>query len=110
MFRNRSGECGLPMSWGRDRRIVLPTQGPSPVATCTSAVHDATAPASQLAHCQHHPTQDAHKAIDKMASGRAPSSTPVPTTETAESAGATSTVTDLEWEAMSTFLKNVYDY
>jgi chromatin structure-remodeling complex subunit RSC1/2 len=45
-----------------------------------------------------------------MASGRAPSSTPVPTTETAESTGATSTVTDAEWEAMTTFLKNVYDY
>ncbi|CAI9636195.1 unnamed protein product [Alternaria burnsii] len=45
-----------------------------------------------------------------MASGRAPSSTPVPTTETAESAGATSTVTAQEWEAMSNLLKNVYDY
>ncbi|KAF2026836.1 Bromodomain-containing protein [Setomelanomma holmii] len=45
-----------------------------------------------------------------MASGRAPSSTPVPTTETAESAGATSIVTDKEWEAMSTCLKNIYDY
>lgn len=45
-----------------------------------------------------------------MASGRAPSSTPVPTTETAESAGATSTVTAAEWEAMAGFLKNVYDY
>ncbi|CAO2656049.1 Nn.00g048520.m01.CDS01 [Neocucurbitaria sp. VM-36] len=45
-----------------------------------------------------------------MASGRAPSSTPVPTTETAESAGATSTVTAQEWESMSNFLKNVYDY
>ena len=45
-----------------------------------------------------------------MVSGRAPSSTPVPTTETAESAGATSTVTEQEWESMSNFLKNVYDY
>ncbi|KAH7094872.1 hypothetical protein FB567DRAFT_565925 [Paraphoma chrysanthemicola] len=45
-----------------------------------------------------------------MASGRAPSSTPVPTTETAESAGATSTVTEKEWEAMATSLKNIYDY
>lgn len=45
-----------------------------------------------------------------MASGRARSSTPVPTTETAESAGTTSTVTEPEWEAMNTFLKNVYDY
>ncbi|KAH8726652.1 hypothetical protein GQ44DRAFT_650434 [Phaeosphaeriaceae sp. PMI808] len=45
-----------------------------------------------------------------MASGRAPSSTPVPTTETAESIGATSTVTEKEWESMSNFLKNVYDY
>ena len=45
-----------------------------------------------------------------MASARAPSSTPVPTTETAESAGATSTVTAPEWEAMSNFLKNVYNY
>jgi chromatin structure-remodeling complex subunit RSC1/2 len=44
-----------------------------------------------------------------MASGRAPSSTPVPT-ETAESAGATSTVSAAEWEAMSGFLKNIYDY
>lgn len=45
-----------------------------------------------------------------MATGRAPSSTPVPTTETAESAGATSTVTAPEWEAMANLLKNVYDY
>ena len=45
-----------------------------------------------------------------MASARAPSSTPVPTTVTAESAGATSTVTEQEWEAMATLLKNVYDY
>ncbi|KAI0590062.1 Chromatin structure-remodeling complex protein rsc1 [Pyrenophora tritici-repentis] len=45
-----------------------------------------------------------------MASARAPSSTPVPTTETAESAGATSTVTAQEWEAMTNCLKNVYDY
>ncbi|KAF1835372.1 Bromodomain-containing protein [Decorospora gaudefroyi] len=45
-----------------------------------------------------------------MATARAPSSTPVPTTETAESAGATSTVTAQEWEAMSNFLKSVYDY
>ncbi|KAL6705322.1 hypothetical protein ACN47E_007132 [Coniothyrium glycines] len=45
-----------------------------------------------------------------MASGRAPSDTPVPTTETAESAGTASTVTDHEWESMTNFLKNVYDY
>jgi chromatin structure-remodeling complex subunit RSC1/2 len=45
-----------------------------------------------------------------MASGRAPSQTPVPTTETAESAGASSTVSVAEWEAMGSFLKNVYDY
>ncbi|KAF2827195.1 chromatin structure-remodeling complex protein-like protein rsc1 [Ophiobolus disseminans] len=45
-----------------------------------------------------------------MASGRAPSSTPVPTTETAESAGAASTVTVAEWEAMAGFLKTIYDY
>ena len=45
-----------------------------------------------------------------MASGRAPSETPVPTTETAESAGTASTVTAQEWESMSNFLKNVYDY
>lgn len=48
--------------------------------------------------------------IANMATGRAPSSTPVPTTETAESAGATSTVTAPEWEAMANLLKNVYDY
>jgi chromatin structure-remodeling complex subunit RSC1/2 len=45
-----------------------------------------------------------------MATGRAPSSTPVPTTETAETTGATSTVTARELEAMSDFLKHVYDY
>jgi chromatin structure-remodeling complex subunit RSC1/2 len=45
-----------------------------------------------------------------MASGRATSQTPVPTTETAESAGASSTVSVAEWEAMANFLKNVYDY
>jgi len=45
-----------------------------------------------------------------MANVRAASSTPVPTTETAESAGATSTVTARERESMSNFLKNVYDY
>lgn len=61
------------------------------------------------AHCQHHDPAF-RLAAAEMASGRAPSSTPVPTTETAESTGATSTVTDAEWEAMTTFLKNVYDY
>ncbi|KAH7393794.1 hypothetical protein DE146DRAFT_721984 [Phaeosphaeria sp. MPI-PUGE-AT-0046c] len=45
-----------------------------------------------------------------MASGRAPSQTPVPTTETAESAGASSTVSEAEWEGMASLLKNVYDY
>jgi chromatin structure-remodeling complex subunit RSC1/2 len=48
-----------------------------------------------------------------MASGRAPSQTPVPTTETAELAandGAKSTVTDEELKAMSTALANVYAY
>ncbi|KAH5253438.1 hypothetical protein HBI72_143050 [Parastagonospora nodorum] len=45
-----------------------------------------------------------------MASGRATSQTPVPTTETAESAGASSTVSAAEWEGMSSLLKNVYDY
>ncbi|KAH9861877.1 hypothetical protein IAQ61_010078 [Plenodomus lingam] len=45
-----------------------------------------------------------------MTSARAPSSTPVPTTETAESAGATSTVTAQEWESMAEFVRNVYNY
>jgi chromatin structure-remodeling complex subunit RSC1/2 len=61
-------------------------------------------------HCQHPHTEDIDEYSDNMASGRAPSSTPVPTTETAESAGATSTVSAAEWEAMSGFLKNIYDY
>ncbi|KAF2258533.1 hypothetical protein CC78DRAFT_572430 [Lojkania enalia] len=43
-----------------------------------------------------------------MASGRAPSSTPVPTTETADPpAGALSSVTEDEWKAMSIVLANV---
>ncbi|KAF2130152.1 chromatin structure-remodeling complex protein-like protein rsc1 [Dothidotthia symphoricarpi CBS 119687] len=45
-----------------------------------------------------------------MATVRAPSSTPVPTTETAEAAGAKSTVTPEEWKAMSTVLHNIYAY
>ncbi|KAF2679149.1 Bromodomain-containing protein [Lentithecium fluviatile CBS 122367] len=48
-----------------------------------------------------------------MASARAPSSTPVPTTETGDlhaHDGAKSTVTDEELKAMSTVLANVYAY
>ena len=45
-----------------------------------------------------------------MATARAPSSTPVPTTETAETAGAKSTVTAEEWKAMATVLHNIYAY
>jgi chromatin structure-remodeling complex subunit RSC1/2 len=47
--------------------------------------------------------------IDAMASGRAESDTPMPTTETAPD-GATSTVTDEEWKAMADVLTNVYAY
>ncbi|KAF2177403.1 chromatin structure-remodeling complex protein rsc1 [Zopfia rhizophila CBS 207.26] len=46
-----------------------------------------------------------------MASGRAPSSTPVPTTETTDPPAAndaSSSVTEEEWKAMSTVLSNVY--
>ncbi|KAF2018342.1 Bromodomain-containing protein [Aaosphaeria arxii CBS 175.79] len=46
-----------------------------------------------------------------MASARAPSSTPVPTTEAADppaTDGAPSTVTDDEWKGMSTVLNNIY--
>jgi chromatin structure-remodeling complex subunit RSC1/2 len=46
-----------------------------------------------------------------MATGRAASSTPVPTTETGDppaADGASSTVTEEEWKAMSTVLTNVY--
>ncbi|KAF2444395.1 Bromodomain-containing protein [Karstenula rhodostoma CBS 690.94] len=42
-----------------------------------------------------------------MASGRAESDTPMPTTETAPD-GATSTVTDEEWKGMADVLTNVY--
>ncbi|KAL5113619.1 hypothetical protein ACEQ8H_008512 [Pleosporales sp. CAS-2024a] len=45
-----------------------------------------------------------------MASGRAASQTPVPTTETADIAGASSTVSAAEWEGMASLLKNIYDY
>jgi chromatin structure-remodeling complex subunit RSC1/2 len=45
-----------------------------------------------------------------MPSARAASDTPVPTTETAESTGATSTVTDNQWNGMTDLVKNVYDY
>ena len=45
-----------------------------------------------------------------MATVRAPSSTPVPTTETAEAAGAKSSVTAEEWKAMATVLQNIYAY
>ncbi|KAJ4290961.1 hypothetical protein N0V90_010157 [Kalmusia sp. IMI 367209] len=44
-----------------------------------------------------------------MGSGRAASSTPVPTTETAPD-GATSTVTEEEWKAMGDVLAAVYSY
>jgi len=74
------------------------------------SIHDATTPSSRFGRCQHQHTENIDTYSDIMASGRAPSSTPVPTTETAESAGATSTVTAAEWEAMAGFLKNVYDY
>lgn len=48
-----------------------------------------------------------------MATGRAASSTPVPTTETGDAPpanSATSTVTHEEWQAMKTMLDNVYAY
>jgi hypothetical protein len=48
-----------------------------------------------------------------MASGRAPSETPVPTTETADApatAGASSIVSEEEWKAMSNVLTNVSAY
>jgi len=48
-------------------------------------------------------------AYRKMASARAASSTPVPTTETAPD-GASSTVTEEEWKAMSTLFTNVYNH
>ena len=44
-----------------------------------------------------------------MATGRAPSSTPVPTTETAETTGATSTVAQNEWEIMAKFLRDIVE-
>jgi len=71
-------------------------------------IHDATTTVSGALRIPQH--NSIEWIIANMASGRAPSSTPVPTTETAESAGATSTVTAQEWEAMSNLLKNVYDY
>jgi hypothetical protein len=73
-------------------------------------IHDATAAASRPAHSPHHHFHHINEAIVEMASGRAPSQTPVPTTETAESVGASSTVSAAEWEGMSSLLKNVYDY
>jgi chromatin structure-remodeling complex subunit RSC1/2 len=47
-----------------------------------------------------------------MASGRAQSSTPVPTTEKADPGvdGAASTVTEAEHKAMSDMLVNIYNY
>ena len=47
-----------------------------------------------------------------MASGRAQSSTPVPTTEKADPGvdGAASTVTEEEYKAMSDVLTNIYNY
>jgi hypothetical protein len=83
---------------------------PLGIAVATAYIHDATTPASGATprrppqHCV------AQIIVANMATGRAPSSTPVPTTETAETTGATSTVTAQEWEAMANFLKSVYDY
>jgi chromatin structure-remodeling complex subunit RSC1/2 len=48
-----------------------------------------------------------------MASGRAPSQTPVPTTEVADPPaqdGAKSTITEDAWKAMADALSNVYAY
>jgi chromatin structure-remodeling complex subunit RSC1/2 len=47
-----------------------------------------------------------------MATGRAASATPVPTTEKADPGtdGAPSAVTEDEWAAMSTVLATVYSY
>ncbi|KAF2007977.1 Bromodomain-containing protein [Amniculicola lignicola CBS 123094] len=48
-----------------------------------------------------------------MATGRAPSSTPVPTTEIADppaANGAPSTVTDQQWNGMASLLTNIYAY
>jgi chromatin structure-remodeling complex subunit RSC1/2 len=52
-----------------------------------------------------------HNTAD-MASGRAQSSTPVPTTEKADPGvdGAASTVTEPEYQAMSDMLLNIYNY
>ena len=67
----------------------------------------------KLAHRIHaaSPNTPATRAI--MASGRAPSQTPVPTTETGDLPvhdGAKSTLTEEEWKAMSNALTNVYAY
>jgi hypothetical protein len=45
-----------------------------------------------------------------MAATRAPSSTPIPSTETNPADGASSNVSEEEWKAMTTVLNNVYAY
>lgn len=90
----------------RHARIILT---PAPLLSSRDFVSTTRQPQHQRRETtvQHHNTRCS---IVTMASARAPSSTPVPTTETAESSGATSTVTEQEWEAMANLLKNVYDY
>lgn len=43
-----------------------------------------------------------------MAKERAPSETPIPSTEVAQPDGAASAVTEDEWKAMKTVLDNIY--
>jgi hypothetical protein len=97
---------------GRDRAKVAPMPGAGASRVLAMFTTRQLQRPWNIATCAHftpHP-HDTRKSIAKMASGRAPSQTPVPTTETAESAGASSTVSAAEWEGMASLLKNVYDY
>lgn len=105
-------ERGLPSICGMARRFGgrFTLDAGATIARRDLDIHDATAPAKDRLAPLNTTTRRSPGNTAIMASGRAPSSTPVPTTETAESAGATSTVTVPEWEAMGNFLKNVYNY
>jgi hypothetical protein len=105
--RSFESECGLPRVAAGIGSTIRRPPAQGPVATS-----DSRRDSSSIAPCalSASPSRKHQRPTSTMASGRATSQTPVPTTETAESAGASSTVSAAEWEGMSSLLKNVYDY
>jgi hypothetical protein len=93
--------------------ICTTTRLPMPIGACSSPRHAREPPLCilQQLHRQQH-TQNIPKAQPvAMASARATSDTPLPTTETADlpaSSSAPSIVTDEQWKAMAALLTTMY--